>query len=45
MSATLRFGEGNLQYDAQGRLRHLLSTEGLRERELLQILDTAESFL
>ncbi len=45
MSATLRFGEGNLQYDAQGRLRHLLSIEGLRERELLQILDTAESFL
>ena len=45
MSATLRFGEGNLQYDAQGRLRHLLSIEGLRERDLLQILDTAESFL
>lgn len=42
---TLHFGDGNLQYDGQGRLRHLLSIEGLRERDLLQILDTTESFL
>ncbi len=43
--STLHFGDGNLQYDGQGRLRHLLSIEGLRERDLLQILDTTESFL
>ncbi|MBU2738216.1 aspartate carbamoyltransferase catalytic subunit [Acidithiobacillus concretivorus] len=43
--STFRFGDANPQYDAQGRLRHLLNTEGLREPEMLQILDTAESFL
>ena len=33
-----------LQTDAQGRLRHFLSIEGFRREQLLQILDTAESF-
>ena len=35
----------NLQFDAQGRLRHLLTLEGLSRRTLLEILDTAESFI
>ncbi len=35
----------NLQLDAQGRLRHLLTLEGLSRRTLLEILDTAESFI
>ncbi|WP_456378304.1 aspartate carbamoyltransferase catalytic subunit [Thiolapillus sp.] len=33
-----------LQTDDQGRLRHFLSIEGFRREQLLQILDTAESF-
>ncbi|HKK13963.1 MAG TPA: aspartate carbamoyltransferase catalytic subunit [Gammaproteobacteria bacterium] len=33
-----------LQVDAQGRLRHFLSIEGLNARLLTEILDTAESF-
>ncbi len=33
-----------LQTDEQGRLRHFLSIEGFRREQLLQILDTAESF-
>ncbi|HET8701145.1 MAG TPA: aspartate carbamoyltransferase catalytic subunit [Nitrococcus sp.] len=32
------------QLDADGRLRHFLTTEGLPREVLLQILDTAESF-
>ncbi len=35
----------NPQLDADGRLRHLLSIEGLPKRILNQILDTAESFV
>ncbi|MSP86183.1 MAG: aspartate carbamoyltransferase catalytic subunit [Methylotenera sp.] len=35
----------NPQLDADGRLRHLLSTEGLPKKILNQILDTAESFV
>lgn len=34
----------NLQIDAQGRLRHLLTTEGLPRELLVEILDTAASF-
>ena len=34
-----------LQVDAQGQLRHLLSTEGLSKPLLTKILDNAESFL
>ena len=34
-----------LQVDPQGRLKHLLSTEGLGRDLLSEILDTAESFL
>jgi len=35
----------NLQFDAQGRLRHLLTLEGLSRRTLVEILDAAESFI
>jgi len=35
----------DLQFDAQGRLRHLLTLEGLPRQTLLDILDTAESFI
>ena len=35
----------NLQFDGQGRLRHLLTLEGLSRQTLLEILDTAESFI
>ncbi|CAK0778783.1 Aspartate carbamoyltransferase [Gammaproteobacteria bacterium] len=34
----------NLQVDSQGRLRHFLSIEGLNQRLVTEILDTAESF-
>jgi aspartate carbamoyltransferase catalytic subunit len=34
----------NLQFDAQGNLRHFLSIEGLRQEKLIEILDLAESF-
>ena len=34
----------NIQVDANGRLRHFLTTEGLSRELLLEILDTAESF-
>ncbi|HDK38543.1 MAG TPA: aspartate carbamoyltransferase catalytic subunit [Thiolapillus brandeum] len=33
-----------LQIDEQGRMRHFLSIEGFRRKQLLQILDAAESF-
>ena len=33
------------QYDETGRLRHFLTTEGLKRETLLHILDTAESFI
>jgi aspartate carbamoyltransferase catalytic subunit len=36
---------GELQLDAQGRLKHFLSIEGLRRPILTEILDLAESFL
>ena len=35
----------NPQLDAEGRLQHLLSIEGLPREVLVQILDTAESFV
>ncbi len=35
----------SLQVDENGRLKHFLSTEGLGESILTQILDTAESFV
>jgi len=34
----------NIQLDAQGRLRHFLSIEGLKRSQLVEILDLAESF-
>ncbi len=34
----------NIQLDAQGRLRHFLSIEGLKRSQLVDILDLAESF-
>jgi aspartate carbamoyltransferase catalytic subunit len=38
-------GEGDPQRDSEGRLRNLLTIEGLREGEIVEILDSAESFL
>jgi aspartate carbamoyltransferase catalytic subunit len=35
----------DLQFDSDGRLHHFLTTEGLSRHTLLQILDTAESFI
>jgi len=34
----------NLQLDANGRLRHFLTIEGLKKQQLTEILDLAESF-
>jgi aspartate carbamoyltransferase catalytic subunit len=34
----------NIQLDAKGRLRHLLTIEGLRRQMIVDILDAAESF-
>lgn len=34
----------NLQLNAQGKLQHFLSIEGLQQELLTEILDTAESF-
>ncbi|MHB1707253.1 MAG: aspartate carbamoyltransferase catalytic subunit, partial [Acidithiobacillus sp.] len=45
MRKGLHFGDADIQHGADGRLRHLLSMEGLRAGEILQILDAAESFL
>ncbi len=36
---------GDLQFDSHGRLHHFLTTEGLNRETVLQILDTAESFV
>jgi aspartate carbamoyltransferase catalytic subunit len=36
---------GNLQFDGQGRLRHLLTTEGLSRQTIQEIFDIAESFI
>lgn len=36
---------GDLQFDSHGRLHHFLTTEGLDRDTILQILDTAESFV
>ena len=39
-------GERNdIQFDAEGNLRHLLTTEGLSAETISEILDTAESFI
>lgn len=35
----------NLQLDERGRLRHLLTIEGLKRQQIVDILDTAESFI
>lgn len=35
----------NLQLDEHGRLRHLLTIEGLKRQQIVDILDTAESFM
>jgi aspartate carbamoyltransferase catalytic subunit len=35
----------SLQLDDQGRLRHLLTIEGLKRQQIIDILDTAESFI
>ena len=35
----------NIQLDEQGRLRHLLTIEGLKRQMIVDILDTAESFI
>jgi len=35
----------NCQFDDEGRLQHLLTIEGLSRETILQILDTAESFI
>ena len=35
----------NPQLDADGKLKHLLTIEGLPKKILTQILDTAESFV
>jgi aspartate carbamoyltransferase catalytic subunit len=35
----------DLQLDEQGRLRHLLTIEGLKRQQIIDILDTAESFV
>lgn len=36
---------GDVQFDSQGRLRHFLTIEGLSRQTVLEILDTAESFI
>ena len=35
----------NLQLDEHGRLKHLLTIEGLKRQQIVDILDTAESFI
>lgn len=35
----------NIQLDAQGKLRHFITVEGLKRQVLVDILDTAESFM
>ncbi|HEC19208.1 MAG TPA: aspartate carbamoyltransferase catalytic subunit [Gammaproteobacteria bacterium] len=35
----------NLQLDEHGRLRHLLTIEGLKRQQIIAILDAAESFI
>ena len=35
----------SLQIDGQGRLRHFLTTEGLSQALLTEIMDVAESFM
>ncbi|MDX1610700.1 MAG: aspartate carbamoyltransferase catalytic subunit, partial [Halofilum sp. (in: g-proteobacteria)] len=37
-------GDGDIQLDADGRLRHFLTTEDLPQERLIEILDLAESF-
>ena len=36
---------GKIQFDGQGRLRHFLTIEGLPRQTIIDILDTAQSFL
>lgn len=37
--------DSTIQFDQQGRLRHFLTTDGLPRETLVEILDTAESFM
>ncbi len=37
--------EGNVQLDSRGRLRHLLTTEGLPAAMIRRVLDTADQFV
>ena len=35
----------DVQFDADGQLRHLLTIDGLNAKTIIEILDTAESFI
>ena len=35
----------DVQFDADGQLRHLLTIDGLNAETIIEILDTAESFI
>ena len=35
----------DIQFDADGQLRHLLTIDGLNAETIIEILDTAESFI
>ena len=35
----------DVQFDADGKLRHLLTIDGLNAETIIEILDTAESFI
>jgi aspartate carbamoyltransferase catalytic subunit len=37
--------DGSIQFDQRGRLRHFLTIDGMPRETLVQILDTAESFM
>ncbi len=37
--------DGSIQFDPHGRLRHFLTIDGMPRETLVQILDTAESFM
>ena len=40
-----RHSTPNVQFDADGQLRHLLTIDGLNAETIIEILDTAESFI
>ncbi|MBD3611368.1 MAG: aspartate carbamoyltransferase catalytic subunit, partial [Hydrogenovibrio crunogenus] len=41
----MRLSTPNLQLNEQGKLRHFLTIEGLKQHHLTEILDVAESFI